>query len=325
MVRPPVAFILVLFVALGLAEAGHAEEPVRLVLVSIAVAGWFVFSTVVNDIADEPIDRINLPRATNRPLVAGVATRRGLLALGAGAATIAVATGFVLDLRTGLVIVAGLVLSTAYSLPPAQLSHRGAVAAILLPIGYVAVPYLSATFSTGGTLSGRSAVVMAGLSVGFIGRILLKDFRDIRGDAHYGKRTFLVRHGQHPTCVLSAICWIVGTTPVIVVGDNAIVAAALIVDVACAVRALWLLSGELDPVRQTAIIGSIAVIGRGMILVLLVQLSLAQQGTAEPVRSLLIAATAIVMVGLHTSMLNARRLVPSIDAYVTDWEPSRAR
>ena len=55
--------------------------------------------------------------------------------------------------------------------------------------------------------------LLAALYVGFVGRIVLKDFRDVVGDRLFGKRTFLVRHGRRTTCVLSAACWVGGTDP----------------------------------------------------------------------------------------------------------------
>jgi 4-hydroxybenzoate polyprenyltransferase len=47
------------------------------------------------------------------------------------------------------------------------------------------------------------------------GRILLKDFRDVHGDAMFGKRTFLVRHGRGVTCAVSACCWTAGTAVIL--------------------------------------------------------------------------------------------------------------
>jgi 4-hydroxybenzoate polyprenyltransferase len=37
--------------------------------------------------------------------------------------------------------------------------------------------------------------------------MLLKDFRDIKGDKKFGKKTFLIRYGAKATCVSSAVIW----------------------------------------------------------------------------------------------------------------------
>lgn len=58
----------------------------------------------------------------------------------------------------------------------------------------MAVLYLLGIFAARGSVGRTDLLLLAGLYAGFIGRIVLKDFRDVRGDALFGKRTFLVRH-----------------------------------------------------------------------------------------------------------------------------------
>ena len=66
------------------------------------------------------------------------------------------------------------------------------------PACYVAVPFLVGSFSVRATIGWQQLGLLAGLYLGFVGRIVLKDFRDLKGDALVGKRTFLVRHGRRP-------------------------------------------------------------------------------------------------------------------------------
>lgn len=81
MLRPPVAAVLILSAALGMAPSGRADGQHPLfTTVALIVAGWFINATVLNDLGDEAIDRVNLVNARGRPLVSGVATRRRLLA-----------------------------------------------------------------------------------------------------------------------------------------------------------------------------------------------------------------------------------------------------
>src|SRR5207245_2835899 len=115
-------------------------------------------------------------------------------------ALLALAASFLLQWPAPLVVLGGLVFTAAYSLRPVHLARRGVVAPMLLPLGYVAVPYLVGIFAVRNTLSRNDLLVLVGLYAGFIGRIVLKDFRDVRGDALFGKRTFLVRHGRRATC-----------------------------------------------------------------------------------------------------------------------------
>lgn len=199
-----------------------------------------------------------------------------------------------------------LALSAAYSLRPVRIADRGALASLLLPFGYVSVPYLVGVLAVRSGVTGRDLALLAGLYVGFIGRILLKDFRDVRGDALFGKRTFLVRHGRRATCAFSAVCW---------VGGSAVVAAVrgVTVDLAlayatCTVLALVLLrtlSTEGGGRRDEALVGAIALVGRGAIVTLIGHLSITDAGWAGTRYHLVMAAFVVVTAGQAASM--ARR------------------
>ena len=112
---------------------------------------------------------------------------------------------------------AGLALNAAYSVPPVRLAARGALASLLLPLGYVAVPFFVGVLTVQSSVDGRQLAILGGLYVAFIGRIMLKDFRDVRGDEQYGKRTFLLRHGRVATCRASAACWVAGSLALLAV------------------------------------------------------------------------------------------------------------
>jgi 4-hydroxybenzoate polyprenyltransferase len=138
---------------------------------------------------------------------------------------------------------------------------------MVLPAGYVAVPLLTGLFAAGGEATGRNLAVLAAAYVGFVGRILLKDFRDVVGDRLLGKRTFLVRSGQRVTCSAAAACWVAGS---LVTRTVAHPGAAL--DLAYALRVvvvlglLTLLARAAHPHVQTALVFSTAVLGRGLVL-----------------------------------------------------------
>jgi len=186
-VRPPVAVVLLLFAALGQTVAGAADQLHPLLTTTAAIiAAWFVNATALNDLGDEAIDRVNLVGALGRPLVSGHATRRQLamvaVAAGAVALALAASTG---GLDTVAVVAAGLLLNAAYSLRPLRLCERGAVAVAVLPVGYVAVPYLVGALAVA-PVGWSTLAVLPGLSIAFVGRIVLKDVRDVEGDARFG-------------------------------------------------------------------------------------------------------------------------------------------
>jgi 4-hydroxybenzoate polyprenyltransferase len=182
-------------------------------------------------------------------------------------------------------------------LRPVRLADRGAVASMLLPAGYVAVPYLEGVLTARSHLTARDLALLGGLYVGFIGRILLKDFRDVRGDALFGKRTFLVRHGRGPTCALSAACWVLGTAALAGVRsfDPALLGGYLVC-VAAALVLLRALADDRGARRDEALIGAIALVGRGMMVMLIGHLTLTDaRWSAASYRGCMVCLVAIVL------------------------------
>jgi 4-hydroxybenzoate polyprenyltransferase len=316
MVRPPVAVILLLFAALGMAAAGRPDslDPV-LGAVVVVVAGWFVHATVLNDRADEAIDRVNLPNAPGRPLVAGLATRGQLLVLGNGAGVVALAVGLALDWRVAAVVAAGLVLSWAYSMPPLRISSRGAVASLLLPLGYVALPFLVGWLAVRPAGLDRTGLaLLGGLYVTFVGRIVLKDFRDVRGDALYGKRTFLLRHGARATCRFSAACWIVGSASILLLAPwQSLLTLVLALYLGGALVALSRLAAA--PALSTAeraAIAAVAVVGRAMAITLLAHYSMVNEGWPAGRSALVLGVLAAVFSAKYAATLAVRHREPAL-------------
>lgn len=273
--RPAVILLLGLFTALGLAQAGQGENRVLLARALLVVVGFLLFSVVVNDLADEAIDRVNLPGDRRRPLAAGTAARHELVVLGVLAAIVALAASAMLHWAAVVIVAAGLALSAAYSLRPVRIADRGVAASLLLPAGYVAVPYLVGVLSARGSIAADDLALLGGLYVGFIGRIVLKDFRDVRGDALFGKRTFLVRHGRRRTCAFSAACWIAGAATLGSVKEPTLtLVTAWAVYLAAALWLLRALSVERGWRRDEALISAIAIVGRGMMVTLLAHFSM---------------------------------------------------
>ena len=275
MARPAVVVLLALFTATGMAEAGSARRPLLLAAALVPGAAFLLFSVVVNDLADEQIDRVNLPGHPARPLVTGMCGRSEFVAVGITAGTIALLASAMLHGPAMAIMLAGLALSAAYSLKPLRLAKRGIIASLVLPACYVAVPYLLGVLAVRSAIRATDLTLLCALYVGFIGRILLKDFRDVRGDTLFGKRTFLVRHDRRPTCVVSAICWIGGSILLSVVrGFTVVLGIALAVELGFVLVLLALLSTDRGARRDEWLVSAIAILGRGTIVMLLAHLSM---------------------------------------------------
>ncbi|MGN6473102.1 MAG: UbiA family prenyltransferase, partial [Mycobacteriales bacterium] len=288
------------------AVGGDAQSPVVLLPALTVVAGFLAYSVALNDLADVAIDRINLAGRHDRALVTGVARRHHMIGVAVGGAVVALEAAAFVGWPACAVTAAGLAISAAYSMPPIGLSARGAVASLVLPACYVAVPFVVGALSAGSAISGTDLVLLLGLYVGFIGRILLKDFRDVRGDALFGKRTFLVRHGRVATCRFAAAGWLAGTVlTVLAVALRGDVSVSLFVSYGVALGAvlglLRALSVDRGPRRDELIISTIAIIGRGSLLALLVVLSLV--GQSQLVASGFVAVLSLVTAGQAHQML----------------------
>jgi len=319
--RPPVLGLLAVYAATGFAAAGgDPHSPLALLPALAVVAGFLVFSVSVNDLADVEIDRINLVGHGNRPLVLGLARRRELVVTALTGALLALGAAFAIGWPAFLVSLVGIAISAAYSLPPFRLAGRGAVASLMLPACYVAVPFLTGMALTSHRIGTANLVLLVGLYVGFVGRILLKDFRDVRGDALFGKRTFLVRHGRQATCRFAAVGWIAGSALVLTakaLDDHGSVSldlgyAASLIGVLALLRAL---ADDRGHRRDELLISAIAIVGRGQLLALLVSLSMV--GLPVALMSGAIAAVAIVTAGQAYEMVRRGPLMRS--TVPTEW------
>ncbi len=322
--RPAVLVLLALFAATGLAQAGRAGDHLLLARVLVVVAAFLLFSVAVNDLTDEAIDRVNLAGDRRRPLVVGTARRRDLRRVAGAAAVTALLAAAALGWRCLALVAAGLAVSAAYSVRPVRVADRGAVASLLLPFCYVAVPYLLGLLAAARTVRFADLVLLAGLYVGFIGRILLKDFRDVRGDALFGKRTVLVRYGRRRTCSVSAACWVAGAALLLagVGSPPPSLVLGYVLGVAAALGLLRALAAAGGPRRDEALISATAIVGRGLLLLLLAHLSIAAAGWSGPGHDAALAALVLV---LGAQAYGMARYGPSTRTAVPpDWTDARA-
>lgn len=298
--RPAVVFLLALSGLVGLSLGGVADDPVAIGRLLILVMSFVVFAVSCNDLADLEIDRVNLSGDARRPLVTGSAAARDVRRLAFGSA-VAAATAAVTQGRLALMlIVIGMCVAAAYSLPPFRLSRRGLVAPLVLPALFVGLPFVLGVLA-GRDLRARDLAVLAALYVGFIGRIVLKDFRDVVGDRLFGKRTFLVRHGRVATCVLSAGCWVAGTALLVVAtpGSGWVFATSEAVLAGAALSLVGRLAATTSHRREERLVSSLAIVGRAGVSAVFLQVA----ATESWVAGLCVSAVTALSLLLAVEML----------------------
>ena len=311
--RPPLVLLLGMFAMAGVAQGGAAGDEWLAARAVATVTAFLLFCVVVNDLSDVAVDRLNVP---DRPLASGLATRADFVAIGAVGGVLALAgaalTGGV---ASAAVMAAGLAMSAAYSLRPTRLADRGAVASLVVPFGYVAVPFLTGLLATRPTVTAQDLGLLAGLYAGFVGRILLKDFRDVRGDALLGKRTFLVRHGRSATCGLSGGCWLIGLATLAAVRERTPeIGAAYVLYVAAALVLLRALANAAMPRRDELLVSALAICGRGVVASLVLHLAATDAGWPRLPYAAALATLAAVTLGQARVMVRsgprARTTIP---------------
>ena len=277
MLRYRVAVMLWMFMLLG--TAFHGGLVTGLVWTALALASSYVAATTLNDVADRELDRVNHPRDAGRPLVSGEATEEELLRLNLAASALALLAALPLGWSGIALVICSLGIGRAYSSPPVLLSYRTYLAPIVLSVAYVGVPYGLGLAAVGVSPSAVDAVFCASLMLLFLARINLKDFRDRRGDAMYGRPTLLLRFGKTVTCAVSLAALVVGNallfgalSPPVVVG---LVLETFFLAIAWSLHALWRApEGRMEQVA----IGIGAKMGNGLLLTVLGWLILIDAG-----------------------------------------------
>lgn len=306
MLRYRVASMVAMFMLLGAAHGPGLERPWALALAAVALGAAYVAATAVNDVADEPIDRINHPRDAGRPLVAGDASAEDLWRLHVVSSVLALGAAVALGpLAVGLVA-ASLGIGLAYSVPPVALSHRTWAAPAVLSLAYVAIPFALGVVAASGSLRRADAGFAAALVALFVARIVLKDFRDRRGDEYWGRPTLLLRFGKEATCAVSAAALVTGGALLLVSLRPPLgVAAVLLALLAAVAWALAALRAAAPGREEQVAIGLGARMGNGVLLAVLAWLVVAREG-APVTEQVAVAALVAAAFGVGFATLVVR-------------------
>ncbi len=186
------------------------ENLIKILLGLVTLACWYINATSINDLADFEIDKINLQKETDRPLVNGQGSKKQLIYLATLSLVIGSVFMYLISWRAVILYIILIIFNYIYSMPPFKVSYRGGLAQILLPMGYVLLPYLLGVLVINEQNIIVTPIVMIGLYLIFCARVLLKDFRDVKGDKKYGKNTFLLRHSVKTVANTSKFIYSIG-------------------------------------------------------------------------------------------------------------------
>lgn len=277
LVRPAFVFLVVTVASIGSAAAATSTGVGFTVIASITA--WAVAAAAMNDLADRRVDAVNLGGTRVRLLASGRLTPSIVRTVAATTSLLSLALAITVSTTTGAVMAVGLLLAAVYSAPRLGMGGRGLATSVLLPLVYVAVPYAAGRLSGGWSVDATDALLVSGLYVSFVGRLMLKDFRDEHGDRMFGKRTFLVRHGRATTCAVSGVLWWVGALVLVTPRGSVALAAQWALLGAIVVVQLRRMSDDeygVDDVYRVAIV---AICGRATLTSLLIDVLTTSRAT----------------------------------------------
>lgn len=261
----------------------------------LALGGSYVVATCLNDVFDLDVDRINHPGAPDRPLVSGEATPRQLITVALVAAGVALIAGLSIGIGGAALVATSLLVNFAYSAPPIRLCSRALAAPVVLAFAYVVLPYGIGLAASGLAPSQLDARIGACFVVLFVGRMLLKDFRDRTGDAAFGKRTFLLAYGKSTTLALTLGCIVAGDLLLVsIVPANLgliIVVETYFAGIAVQLYRLWAAD---DPLAERLAIALGARMGNAVVLTLLGFLLVRAAGATAAEQAVLVVTVAIM-------------------------------
>lgn len=284
-------------VFLGSAAAGDITW--RTFVALVLIVAFTIHANSINDYADRDIDTINLKDATDRPLVSGdiTATQFWLIHFGSGAGMLFAVLfgwgGVVLTLAT-------VVIDYVYSLKPLRVTDRTFAAPLLLAGTYTYYSF-SLGFWSVATAKAYPWLLTAGLALGFVARLLLKDFRDVKGDKRHGKITFLLRFGPRVTAFVSGLLWVIAMS-VVCVATSFAYGVFIPLAVGSVVVCLWLnkLARTRQGSDQQKLVMVIARAANGAIITLLAYLLCRQRSDLSALEQQAIPlATGLLLLGFN--------------------------
>ena len=179
------------------------ETPaIQILAILVTVLCWAAFGYCVNDVADRVCD--SQAGKTNRAGNVSPASWALFLTLSAGSSLL-LSLYWAADLAAPALVLAGLLLASAYSLPPFRLKERGAIGLAAGAASQWLLPVLaiSAAQSRGWSRPAAWCIALLGLAIG-IRWMAIHQLQDTMADRRSGVRTYASGGGQVWPVLLSA-------------------------------------------------------------------------------------------------------------------------
>ena len=219
------ASVLTLWLLAVTDDTASRPSVLNLVATLLVCLATNVYITGINQVVDVDIDRINKPRL---PLAAGSMTQRQGVVVSVTCGVGALVAAVFMSAALTITVAIGILVGTAYSIPPARLKRFPVPAAVSIVSvrGLVLTIGVYVHFADAGAIPG-SVVLLAVVAMLFgLVVAVLKDLPDRWGDAQFGIRTFSTQgdvasvHRVAMAVIVGCYCgaaiagpWIAGLSP----------------------------------------------------------------------------------------------------------------
>lgn len=222
MVRFNVSIISCLFLILAIAchLVNYNHYLWSIFFAFLAILSAYGVAACVNDVSDFEMDKINLIGHKDRPLVLGLVNSRNLIVMAIIFALFSLFFSLLINFHAFVLTAVLILLSAMYSLKPFQVSHRPIVSPFYLSICYVVIPYLLGLQVANLSFGLFDFVFLSALYLLFLSKIVLKDFRDRKGDAVGGKSTMVLLYGKKKTLIFSMVAFVLSISLLIATQIN---------------------------------------------------------------------------------------------------------
>lgn len=201
--------VVLVFLIPYLLYSDHVHTELLCICICILLASSF-FTHTINDIYDYKTDYLN---KRDKPLVKGFLTLKQakIIAVYFFCCTIffSLLTKDVVYTNLSILL---LILGLAYSHPLANFSHNSILSILVIILGSVIIPYSLGLYAALGHYEFSDNIfLLIGIVLIVIGRVILKDIWDFKGDKLTGRKTFAVLIKTNKLLIFSLFMHLVGT------------------------------------------------------------------------------------------------------------------
>ena len=161
-------------------------------LISFSLACVYIAGAILNDVFGQNHDKINAPYL---PIIRGAVEPTEALRFAILTYILGVLLAFLVNFTFFIIFLLFIAFSLFYSIPPIRAERRGFFAQGYLAFTTGFMPAIAGA-AAAGSFNIHVLTAFALFSLFFAFALIIKDFKDILGDAAVGKRTFVIRVGR---------------------------------------------------------------------------------------------------------------------------------